>query len=86
MEINYLLIEEENEQDFASVLPPELNREENRICIGIVDEKNTVLGLIPLLTSVYLDLYLKIWENEKAKALNEKAKPGKEKAKAGKEK
>lgn len=46
MEINYLLIEEENEQDFVSVLPPELNREENRICIGAVDENNAVLGAI----------------------------------------
>ncbi len=46
MEINYLLIEEENEQDLASVLPPELNREENRICIGAVDENNAVLGAI----------------------------------------
>ncbi len=45
-EYQYVLIDEEVKEQFASVLPEELVEEKNRISIGIVDETDTILGAI----------------------------------------
>ena len=42
----FVLIEEDMKQDFGGVLPAELVPEENRVCIGIVDEEGEILGAI----------------------------------------
>ncbi len=46
MEYRYILIEEENEKDFASVLPPGIMQGVNRISIGAINENYAVVGAI----------------------------------------
>ena len=45
-EYQYLFIDESNQLDFDTLLPRGFATEENRVCIGIADETDTLLGTV----------------------------------------